>query len=714
MIPHHCLEVTCEAPSSRAGASLFWIGLLLTHCVGPRGRWLGSNQWARADRCDRTARDAGTLFAGTAALGVFRSNDDGVSWSAANLGVEGERILCFARTPGAVLAGAEFQSSAHGGVFRSTNGGGSWIAAGLQGQTVFSLAIDNGFLYAGVGSGAARSTNGCASWLPANNGLFGASVYGLTVVDGTVFAAASQGMFRSDDHAASWSPGARPRVLQFLLDPVRRRANLRRRLRSRHPFDRWRPELRGLRRPSAGTVAHQRLRRRRPGSLRGRVRLSELRRLPLDRRGRELALTTHDIVLVSVNALAQTAGGLVAGSEARGLLRSTDAGLHWITSNAGLAPGGNLREMMVRGGDLFAATGGNGVWRSSDHGDSWTATSESDNNQLASELVFGLGAHGNTLFAGTSANGVYRSTTNGASWTRANLGLPLGIFSVLSLVSIDANVVAGTTDGIFLSTNDGGSWSLKSSDTFQCHRLASADGMVYALVSTGFGSDTGIYRSSNFGANWSLVLPAGGLTLTSLTANGANVYTGDLLAGMLRSTDHGLSWSSIDPAPGAGVFSIAARGNDLFAGCEPASDHLFRSTDRGSHWTVWNEGLPASASIEALALDTSYLFAGTDRLGTWRRVLPGATAVVEGPGFALVTWPNPVRDLLSLRLSANPGALLHVSLFDASGARVRRWISTTNEEGAMQLQLGDLPRGVYLVRAETGGSSQVARVVHVK
>src|SRR5271157_4921638 len=60
---------------------------------------------------------------------------------------------------------------------------------------------------------------------------------------------------------------------------------------------------------------------------------------------------------------------------------------------------------------------------------------------------------GGNLFAGTSV-GVFLSTNNGTSWTAIIVG-PM----VLSLAVSGSNIFAGTNEGVFLSTNNGTSWT---------------------------------------------------------------------------------------------------------------------------------------------------------------------------------------------------------------------------------------------------------------
>ena len=655
--------------------------------------------------------DSGQLFAGSAALGVFRSSDAGHHWSAANLGIENERILSLGKAPVGLLAGGEFQNATPGGIYRSTNGGNSWSALALQGQSVFAIASEGSFVYAGVNSGAARSTDGGGTWAPASDGLLGSSAYGLASVNGVVFAATSQGLYRSDDHAASWSAVGGFEFFNFFSmgrDGQRIFAGgFNGVARSTDGGESWEfveLPVSGLSNISAigfdGATVY--------AGARG-FDSNGVYRSTDD--GATWALTTNEISLVAISALQMTSDGLIAGTEERSVIASTDGGLHWSARITGLPAGGGIRMLFSNGNDLYAGTAGSGVWHSNDHGDTWTAINTSDNGQLASELVFGLAAHGTNLFAGTARNGVYRSTDGAATWKRANTGFPLGTFSVFALSAIGANVIAGTTGGIFLSTNGGTSWTRKTDTQFQTRRTASADGFAYALVNTGFGTSTGIYRSTDNGNIWNLVFPSGGLDLESLTADGAFVYVGDLLAGMLRSTDHGVGWNSIDPAPSTGVFSIAAQGTSVFAGCEPDSPRLFRSTNRGSNWTTWNEGLAASASVEALALDNLFLFAGTDRQGVWRRVLPGVTAVDDVQALSIVASPNPARDEVSVRFGAMKSGPATLSLFNAAGARVDAW--RTNE-ATLQLSLARYPLGLYFLEVESGGERNTIKLTHIR
>jgi hypothetical protein len=67
---------------------------------------------------------------------------------------------------------------------------------------------------------------------------------------------------------------------------------------------------------------------------------------------------------------------------------------------------------------------------------------------------------GETLVAGT-VGGVFVSTNNGDSWTRANTGL---VNPYTNCLAVYGNTIfAGTYDGVFVSTNGGATWKGENS-----------------------------------------------------------------------------------------------------------------------------------------------------------------------------------------------------------------------------------------------------------
>jgi hypothetical protein len=129
------------------------------------------------------------------------------------------------------------------------------------------------------------------------------------------------------------------------------------------------------------------------------------------------------------------------------VFKSTDSGNNWSYSGVGAS---NSTSLTSCGDYLFFGTS-SGVYRSSLEADYWTLM----NNGMSSSTVESLVATGNTIFAGTWLGGVYRSTDFGMTWVQCGLDGK----SVNAFLVYNANVIAGTGQGVFVTTNYGNSWS---------------------------------------------------------------------------------------------------------------------------------------------------------------------------------------------------------------------------------------------------------------
>ena len=71
-----------------------------------------------------------------------------------------------------------------------------------------------------------------------------------------------------------------------------------------------------------------------------------------------------------------------------------------------------------------------------------------------------LAKNGSNIFAGSYC-AIFLSTDNGVTWSKLNTGLPSD-YDVTSFVINGSSIFAGTNRGIFLSINNGSTWSSSS------------------------------------------------------------------------------------------------------------------------------------------------------------------------------------------------------------------------------------------------------------
>jgi photosystem II stability/assembly factor-like uncharacterized protein len=190
------------------------------------------------------------------------------------------------------------------------------------------------------------------------------------------------------------------------------------------------------------------------------------------------------------NSLVSTDNGyLFAGAErglspcpcGHGVYRSTNNGFQWLPTSLTLGIGPMTTDLK---GNVYAAS--DTLYRSTDYGETWTQVSSG----LTVPLVKSLAHSGDgALFAGTSA-GLFRSTDNGDHWTISGL---TGILVKTMAIHPLGTVIAGTDSGIFVSTNDGDSWSQADSGLTRRGILSlTVDSSGYVYAGT---SDSGVFRS---------------------------------------------------------------------------------------------------------------------------------------------------------------------------------------------------------------------------
>jgi len=153
--------------------------------------------------------DFTTLFAGTH-LGLFRSQDRGVSWRLVASRFSGEDVHALARDP---KTGVLYAATHRRGVLLSRDGGRRWISGshGLPGRDVHALALDPRepqVLYSWVvGHGLFRSGDGALRWRKVTGPEMLTGVESLAVhpeESERLYAGTAKGVWVSGDGGRRW------------------------------------------------------------------------------------------------------------------------------------------------------------------------------------------------------------------------------------------------------------------------------------------------------------------------------------------------------------------------------------------------------------------------------------------------------------------------------------------------------------------------------
>ena len=385
--------------------------------------------------------DSSVVYAGTSSHGIFRSSDSGRTWAPLGDGeIRNSSILSIAVSPSEpdrIYAGT------HGGVIRSFDAGGSWTSVRV-GTDFLSVTVavdpsDSGTVYAGHSlDGAFKSTDSANSWNAINRGL---STLTVPVIEthplriSTVFAGTTSqpAIFQRPDDGETWAPSAEG-ILSVGVNAI--------------DFDRSNPEV-----MFAGGFGVSK-------SMDG---------------GRNWVQTTlqhPEVQFTIILSLAVDPGtGTVYAGMAccalrnrpvGGVFRSSDGGQSWAFSSTGFADsaaGRSIRTLAVapRDGAVFAGTDA-GVYKSTSGGLAWTATG------LPEIPISDLQIHpvaSSTLYAATLGQGVFRSRDGGATWESVSTGLTNPDVREIALDPVDPNRLFAATlgSGVFQSRSGGASWT---------------------------------------------------------------------------------------------------------------------------------------------------------------------------------------------------------------------------------------------------------------
>ncbi len=293
-----------------------------------------------------------------------------------------------------------------------------------------------------------------------------------------------------------------------------------------------------------------------------------------------------------------------------GLLMSTDAGGSWSRKDIGLPVQrvNNVVQDPDAGQRLYAGTE-RGTYKSIDSGDTWYLMSGGEMDTTGSFIVTVNPGEPSWIFAASQGDGVFRSNSFGEFWTRASSGLPpLNYVDLEVDPNLNNNLYSASDQfGLFRGLNgaDELTWvqkneGLTNTSLRSFYASPPVPGLIFAGTSSG-----GFFRSTNFGDQWSVSgtgLPQIDISaLAVLDTDPATLLAGTLGRGIYASTDNGDSFVPFSSLLSHhDIVTLTTRGTStIYAGTD--KDGVFISRDGGTSWSLANSGL-TGGNVIALAI----------------------------------------------------------------------------------------------------------------
>jgi len=489
---------TLDVSSTSSGMyiSLFAYFLRRSYDGGQSWETIPAQDWTSLNKI--IVNDDDQIFINTN-NSVWRSSDDGETWTQLETGVNGNRFYAFQISPDGELFGTSYNEK----IYRSDDNGDTWSELYTFADDISSVAFDGDNTVYAISrlAGMWKSLDNGDTWseltpIPGTNG----GTYIKTNSSGEVFIAAyDDGVYKSSDGGTTWND-----ITADLIDPT-----------VRVIFPNSADEL------FVGTRS-------------GGVSLQE---------GSSWTQKNQGITAIFIYRFISIDGVLYACSDF-GISTSEDGGQTWQQSIQGMEDTEIRALAKAPNGDLYA--GSDMLYRSED-GINWINISQPfpDDEVYVTDLL--IEPNGRIIMA-TDEYGMCYSDNQGQNWTFVNTGLE---DVTMAFIRKNQQGYYFTADGynLYRSNDLSGSWEIINNgltDT-DITEFGVGDGTLYAITYS-----DGLFKSSDNGDSWTLSIDE---DFNNVAVEGAEVYGST--NSVYYSNNNGDTWDDIgDGLPGTYIEEV--------------------------------------------------------------------------------------------------------------------------------------------------------------
>lgn len=379
--------------------------------------------------------------------------------------------------------------------------------------------------------------------------------------------------------------------------------------------------------------------------------------------------------ITSLNVAADT---VYAGFDGDGIFRSTDLGNSWSDISFNLA-NKNINNLQMGPYPVIFVSTENGPYFTIDQQSYTPAMTTGLTNTDVSHYWIGGNLDDNDFTVGTNGGGFFYGPEIDGPWTAANNGLTGDALYINALGGYSSDVedyyILGTDGGVFYSNNEFASWTAGNTGLSgaQLHVTGVLLLNNFSVIST----EGGAFFSMDYGASWTTIFAD--IRFNQLLLNfGAGGSFGLFLLGEQNYYTADLqNWVNF-PVPGE-VVSAAA-----------TSEYLFVATsETKSRGTLYSQPI-------------NWIITGTDEL-----------SASTGNMKLIRNYPNPFAEESTLSYSLNSKQHVEIALFDLYGRKIQSLENGLQDAGEHTLKIdGDhLAPGFYTVVFTSGNQKETFKII---
>lgn len=420
-----------------------------------------------------------------------------------------------------------------------------------------------------------------------------------------------------------------------------------------------------------------------------------------------------------IRAIATNDIGTFISTQEDGVFLSIDNGKNWQPTNTGLPNNSKICYLFAEGNNLYAASRGKGLFKTSNNGNSWEHSSVEINTLSVNALLY----TNDKLIAGTFGGGIYYSDNT-------NL-VPGGLMpSIKSLYSNSDKIYAGSTEGLFYSDDNAVTFNYLgpyqrqilsiyiSGDTIFVGTLhngifkSALDNTNWKQTDNGIpphssvnciikkddkllvGTDEdGVFSSANNGSLWTQANnDMANSNIKALFVDGDKIFAGTADKGVYCSIDNGLSWEHVG-LDGKCIVGFTSNNEKIYAATYK-SGVFYTTNSVPTMWYEFSTGL-SNQLIKSFTNDENNIFIGSETQGIWKYTL-ATTANETKNNECLKIFPNPVKNVVTISGNEFMGKV-KIEIISITGDKVISRQITSFEGLNESIDIKALENGIYIV-----------------
>jgi photosystem II stability/assembly factor-like uncharacterized protein len=492
------------------------------------------------------------LFAGTLNSGIYRSSNSGATWLQVNNNLSLPGVLDIKPYKNYLVIAAT------NGVYMSDNNGIQWLdkSGKLPSRYATSIAILNDSLFIGTDYGVYGSADTGLTWQAKASGFSNYKEIRSLVVDGTkMIAATPAGVYTSIDEGLTWQTAnvglTEKNVLKLYFDGTRIFA-----LTTGGVFVatstatmQWQPKPLSI--PPTLVTA----------MINNGTTLFVGNTIGIYKEGNGgFDVMENEFPNAGIVATFEIADELLVSTD-KGVWKLNDASGEWSYQQT--FPNDFIKGVLQYSDNKLLMFTSSSIYSSVSNAESWTKVTDVQG-------VISLYVNENIIYAPTASNGVYRSTDGGNTWLQVNIGLTnLGIKDFIA----DDTYIYVTSDKLYRSNTNGDEWE-PVGDKFSTYLIEEKENALYRVT-----SENTLYwtmsKSSDHGNTWTDIIKNPSLHLTYdyiLSAQGNFKVIDSLMFFELRNINISLNdelvWyhfaKGYDDQEIADIIEVFKRGDNIY------------------------------------------------------------------------------------------------------------------------------------------------------